>query len=154
MANKTKATAIVATKETKKVATKKVEAKVSAPKKVEKAETQKENSSKKDTALSMDEVMKLFAENKIVIKNPGAKGAYRIMKGGSSLNLRRSQYVIYTTDADYEALEKAKLGDKVTLEKGTNSSDKVRPNVVKIGDTDTLKAALKVYASNSANVAA
>lgn len=140
MAKSTKATA---NKATKAQATK-----VKEVKKVEK-ETAKTNATKLNL-VSIQEINELYKEAGITPYNPEGKGAYRIMgrKSGSSLNIKPTKgYYIYSTDTDFAALKEAKI-EGVTLEEGTNSTDKVRPNTVIITAIDALKAALKVYANN------
>lgn len=112
------------------------------------------NEEKKNIVLtvSIEEVAKMYEEAGIKNYNPQAKGNYRIMgnKSGSSLNLRKTQYIIFSTDVDYEALKEAKIEGVELIEKG-NSQDKSRPHKVVIQAVDTLKKALKVYASNPVN---
>jgi hypothetical protein len=148
---------MAAKKTTKVTETKATE--VKAPKTNTKAPKTKEtkapkNEEKKNVVLtvSIDEVAKMYEEAGIKNYNPTAKGNYRIMgsKSGSSLNLRKTQYIIFSTDVDYEALKKAKIEGVELIEKG-NSQDKSRPHKVVIQALDTLKKALKVYASNPVN---
>ena len=112
------------------------------------------NEEKKNVVLtvSIDEIAKMYEEAGIKNYNPTAKGNYRIMgnKSGSSLNLRKTQYIIFSTDVDYEALKEAKIEGVELIEKG-NSQDKSRPQKVVIQAVDTLKKALKVYATNPVN---
>ena len=112
------------------------------------------NEEKKNVVLtvSIDEIAKMYEEAGIKNYNPTAKGNYRIMgnKSGSSLNLRKTQYIIFSTDVDYEALKEAKIEGVELIEKG-NSQDKSRPHKVVIQAVDTLKKALKVYATNPVN---
>ena len=125
----------VATK-TKKVATKKNVEKVDAPK------------------LTIKEVMKMYEDYGISVANPEAKGLYRIMgpsvkKGGSSLNIQKDQYVIYTTNEDYKTIVGAGIkADDLVLEEGTNTVDKKRPNAVKFKTVETLKKLLAAYSVN------
>lgn len=144
----------MATKKTTK-ATETKATEVKAPKTKEVKETKApKNEEKKNVVLtvSIDEVAKMYEEAGIKNYNPQAKGNYRIMgsKSGSSLNLRKTQYIIFSTDIDYEALKKAKIEGVELIEKG-NSQDKSRPHKVVIQAVDTLKKALKVYASNPVN---
>lgn len=131
----------------KKAETKKVETKKVAEKKVE-------NKKKENTTVSIAEIEKLYTEAGIKVYNPNIKGNYRIMghKKGSSLNLRADKYIIFSTDTDFEALTslKSKYSD-LTLAKGGNAQDGSRPNVVEVTTLDTLKAILKVYATNPLN---
>ena len=113
---------------TKKVATKKNVKKVDAPK------------------LTIEEVMKMYEDYGISVANPEAKGPYRIMgqsikKGGSSLNIQKDQYVIYTTDEDYKTIVGAGIkADDLVLEEGTNT--------VKFKTVETLKKLLAAYSVN------
>lgn len=128
--------------------------------KVEKKTTEKstekkvENKKKENTTVSISEVEKLYTEAGIKVYNPNIKGNYRIMghKKGSSLNLRADKYIIYSTNEDFTALEsvKGKYSD-LTLTKGGNAQDDSRPNVVEVTALETLKAILKVYATNPLN---
>lgn len=155
MANTTKATE---TKETKKVNTKATETKAKETKAPEAKTTKKtekkevKNTEKKNLTVSIEEVGKLYSEAGIKAYNPNAKGNYRIMgaKSGSSLNLRKTEYIIFSTDTDYEALKKANIKG-VEITKDGNSQDKSRPHKVVIQALDTLKVALKVYAENPVN---
>lgn len=145
----------MATKTTAKVTeTKATEVKAPKTKEVKETKATKKNEEKKNVVLtvSIDEVGKMYEEFGIKNYNPTAKGNYRIMgnKSGSSLNLRKTQYIIFSTDVDYEALKKAKIEGVELIEKG-NSQDKSRPHKVVIQALDTLKKALKVYASNPVN---
>lgn len=145
----------MATKKTTKVTeTKVTEVKAPKTKEVKETKATKKNEEKKNVILtvSIDEVAKMYEEAGIKNYNPQAKGNYRIMgsKSGSSLNLRKTQYIIFSTDIDYEALKKAKIEGVELIEKG-NSQDKSRPHKVVIQAVDTLKKALKVYASNPVN---
>lgn len=112
------------------------------------------NEEKKNIVLtvSIEEVAKMYEEAGIKNYNPQAKGNYRIMgnKSGSSLNLRKTQYIIFSTDVDYAALKEANIEGVELIEKG-NSQDKSRPHKVVIQAVDTLKKALKVYATNPVN---
>jgi hypothetical protein len=139
-----------------KTAEKKVEEKKVEETKVEKKSTEKkvENKKKENTTVSISEVEKLYTEAGIKVYNPNIKGNYRIMghKKGSSLNLRADKYIIYSTNEDFTALEsvKGKYSD-LTLTKGGNAQDDSRPNVVEVTALETLKAILKVYATNPLN---
>ena len=142
-------------KNEKKVSTKKVSAKATkknAEKKVVAKVEATENKEVKNVTLNIEEIAALYTENGIKVYNPQAKGNYRIMgfKGGSSLNVTKKDYKIYSTEDDFVALENAKI-DGVELAKGANSQDKVRPHTVIIQSVDALKAALKVYAQNTKN---
>lgn len=111
------------------------------------------NEAKKDRVITIQEATKLYEEVGIKCKNPQAKGNYRIMGSGSSLNIKpKSGYYIYSSDEDLEFVQKAKIkaGDLV-IEKGTNAQDKVRPNTVVCTAVETLKALLTAYALNPKN---
>lgn len=148
---------MTATKTTKKAATKTTATKTTATKATKKTETKPaavKNTEKKNTTISIEEVEKLYTAAGIRVANPGVKGNYRIMgsKKGSSLNLQKTKYIIFSTDDDYAAVEavKGKYQDLV-LEKGGNSQDKSRPNRVEFTAVETLKALLAVYAKNPLN---
>lgn len=137
---------------TKKATAKETTMKKAETKKV--AEKKVENKKKENTTVSIAEIEKLYTEAGIKVYNPNIKGNYRIMghKKGSSLNLRADKYIIFSTDTDFEALTplKSKYSD-LTLAKGGNAQDGSRPNVVEVTALDTLKAILKVYATNPLN---
>ena len=120
---------------------------------VKEVKSQDTNATKANTVISIEDVMKLYAEVGIKCANPEAKGAYRIMgnKKGSSLNIKPTKgYYIYSTDVDFDLVKDVKADD-FTAEKGTNSTDKVRPNTVICKTVETLKALLAIYATNPAN---
>ena len=121
---------------------------------VAKVETKKvENAEKKNSTITIQEATKMYAEAGIRCKNPEAKGNYRIMGSGSSLNIKPQKgYYIYSSDEDLELVEKAKIkASDLVIEKGTNAQDKVRPNTNICTVTETLKALLKAYALNPKN---
>lgn len=136
------------TNNTKAIAT--TDAKVAKTTKTKKEVAKKEVKTAKVTTMSIDDVMKLYGELGIKCTNPNAKGDYRIMGGKSSLNLKKTKYVIYSTEVDADAVAKANI-DGVTVEKDTNSQDKVRPHTVTVSATSDLKAVLAVYATNDLN---
>lgn len=140
------ASEVKATTKTKKTATK------STTTKTKKVEEVKPVENAKKVSVSMDEVMKELTDAGIKVMNPDAKGKYRIFgsKKGSSLNVQTKQFIIYSTDEDYKAVEEAKIEGVELTEKG-NSQDKVRPNVVRIPSFEILRMVLPVYAKNSAN---
>lgn len=145
VANDNKATKKVVTKEVKTPDTKKSETK--------KVNKEKEN---KPVTITMDEVMKMYQDAGIKCYNPDAKGNYRIMgsKKGSSLNLQKHKYIIFSTEDDFAAIEPVKDKYKdLVLTKGGNSQDKSRPNIVEFSVVDTLKAILAIYAKNPLNKA-
>jgi hypothetical protein len=130
----------------------KVEEKVEAQveEKVEEKQEVK-NEAKVNAAISMADVVKLYQELNIACKNPNAKGNYRIMRGGSSLNVTRKAYNIYSTDADLELVKEAKL-EGVEVEAGANAQDKTRPHTIRCTTVEVLKALLAVYAKNPDNI--
>lgn len=149
-------------KTTKKSTTKKETTKKSTTKKVS-TDNKKEakattevvaNKDKKDDVLTIQEINELYTQAGIKVYNPEGKGGYRIMgmKGGSSLNIKRGKYYIYSTPADYDLVKTAdgKYSDLV-VEEGTNSTDKIRPNTIICETVETLKAILKLYSQNSVN---
>ena len=140
------ASEVKATTKTKKPATK------ATTTKTKKVEEVKPVENAKKVSVSMDEVMKELTDAGIKVMNPDAKGKYRIFgsKKGSSLNVQTKQFIIYSTDEDYKAVEEAKIEGVELTEKG-NSQDKVRPNVVRIPSFEILRMVLPVYAKNSAN---
>lgn len=111
------------------------------------------NEEKKNVCVSIEEVSAMYVEAGIQCKNPNAKGNYRIMKGGSSLNIKPTKgYYIYSTDDDFEMVSHSKLSNKdLVVEKGTNSTDSKRPNTIICTTVDTLKDVLAVFAKNPLN---
>ena len=156
----TKNAAVVATKKTTPVV-KAEEKKTEATKtvKTEAKKTEKkavENAEKKNDFISIEEVTKIYAELGIKCKNPDAKGSYRIMGGGSSLNVKpKKGYYIYSNNDDLALVQAAGLkNEDLVVEPGTNAQDKQRPNTIICTALETLKALLAVYAKNPANVLA
>lgn len=136
----------MATKKTTNVATKAIETK--------KAETKvSKNEEKKNTFISIEEVSVMYAEAGIKCKNPNAKGNYRIMQGGSSLNIKPTKgYYIYSTDDDFANVSTSGLKtEDLVFEEGTNAQDSTRPNTVICTKVETLRKLLALYAQNPFN---
>lgn len=137
------------------MATKKTTNKAVETKEVKAIETKKvaKNEEKKNVCISIEEVSAMYDAAGIQCKNPEAKGNYRIMKGGSSLNIKPTKgYYIYSTDDDFEMVSQSKLSNKdLVVEKGTNSTDSKRPNTIICTTVDTLKDVLAVFAKNPLN---
>lgn len=112
-----------------------------------------ENTTKANKFISIEEVVKLYAEAGIRCTNPNAKGNYRIMGSKSSLNLLPTKgYYIYSSKADYEAVQNANItGNDLVLEGECNKQDSNRPFLVICKTVETLKALLAVYAVNPLN---
>lgn len=150
---KSKEDKIMAKAATKAVATTKAPAK----KEVAKVETKKiENAEKKNSFVTIQEATKMYEAAGIKCKNPEAKGNYRIMGSGSSLNIKPQKgYYIYSSDEDLELVQNAKIkASDLVIEKGTNAQDRIRPNTIICTVTDTLVALLKAYALNPKNAVA
>lgn len=115
-----------------------------------------ENAEKKNEFISIEDVTKMYAELGIKCKNPTAKGLYRIMGSGSSLNVKpKKGYYIYTSEDDMKLVQAAGLKNAdLVIEGKTNAQDKQRPNTIICTAVETLKALLAVYAKNPANVLA
>lgn len=155
MANVKTETKAVATKEVKKVAPKAKETKTMTEKEIKKVAEKivEKKNEEKVNLLSIEEVTKMYSEAGISCKNPNAKGNYRIMKGGSSLNIKPTKgYYIYSNNDDYAQIASSgfKANDLV-VEEGTNAQDKTRPNTIICKTTETLKELLKLYAMNPLN---
>jgi len=116
------------------------------------ATTTAKNATKNNVTRTFDgDFTKLFHAHGIgVYSTRNQSTAYRIMRDGSSLNVKKRGFVIYTTDRDIENVENAKL-DGVTVERNTNSTDKVRPHIVRVSDFETLEKVLDAYAQNANN---
>lgn len=147
---KVNATKETKSKETKVMAKKNQEVKEVATKEVEKKVVKNEN---KLNLISIDEVTAMYGEAGIQCKNPNAKGAYRIMKGGSSLNIKPTKgYYIYSTDDDYAQIVSSGLKtEDLVCEEGTNAQDKTRPHTIICTKLDTLKSLIALYAMNPLN---
>lgn len=153
MANKTvatKNTKATANKEdksmSKKVATKKVETTAVAKTETKKVETKPVKNEAKIN-ITMDEIEKMFTEAGITFKTNNCN--YRIIQGGSSLNVHKKDFVFYVTDADFETLSKVKAADIEAKEKG-NAQDKSRPNYIRFTTVDTLKMIIQALAPKKA----
>ena len=112
-----------------------------------------ENAEKKNSTITIQEATKMYEAAGIKCKNPQAKGNYRIMGSGSSLNIKPQKgYYIYSSDEDLELVQNAKIkASDLVIEKGTNAQDKVRPNTIICTAIETLGALLKAYALNPKN---
>ena len=102
---------------------------------------------------SIEEIERLFDSYGIYYES--VKGSYRIMgrNHGSSLNLNKKNYVIYSTNEDFRNLERiTKWATDLELVKNGNSRDAVRPNTVKCKKRSTLEALLEIYANNPENL--
>lgn len=145
MANTTKksATKNVATKkvDVKKVDTKKTEVKAIETKKVETKPVEKVNATKVN--ITMDEVEKMFTEAGIGFKHNNCN--YRIITGGSSLNVHKKEFAFYMTDADFEKVKGLKATD-IKCTEGGNKQDKARPNSVFFTTVETLKMVIGAIA--------
>ena len=100
--------------------------------------------------LSMKDIENLFDFYNITYNN--TNGNYRIMGGtsGSSLNLNKNNYVIYTTDYDFSNIVASGLvAEDLKLEPNVNSRDGVRPNKVSCTSRTTLRNLMEVFAKNS-----
>ena len=105
-----------------------------------------------DVIYTIDEIEKLYDSYGIYYKS--VKGPYRIMgkNGGSSLNLNKTNYVIYSTDADFDNIKLARISAQdLEMIKNGNTRDAVRPNTVRCRKRSTLKSLLEIYAKNAAN---
>lgn len=136
--------------ETKKNVTKKAVAKkttavatVKTPAKVEekKVETKKVNANKLN--ITMPEVEAMLKDAGIMFKPNNCE--YRILAGGSSLHVKKSAFVLYSTDADFANVSKVKAADLELKEHG-NAQDGKRPNFVRFTTIDTLKSVIKAMA--------
>ena len=145
MANTTKksATKNVATKkvDVKKVDTKKSEVKAIETKKVETKPVEKVNATKIN--ITMDEIEKMFTEAGITFKHNNCN--YRIIQGGSSLNVHSRKFAFYMTDADFEKVKGLKAND-IECKERDNAKDKDRPNSVFFTTVDTLKMVIGAIA--------
>ena len=144
MANTTKKTATTKTVATKKVETKKSVAKTAAKTEVKAIETKKtETKNVNKVNITMDEVEKMFTEAGIGFKHNNCN--YRIITGGSSLNVHSRKFAFYMTDADFEKVKSLKAAD-IQCTEGGNKQDKDRPNSVFFTTVDTLKMVIGAIA--------
>lgn len=111
------------------------------------------NEEKKNEVLGIQEITIMYAEVGIQCKNPNAKGNYRIMKGGSSLNVKpKKGYQIYSTDDDFANISSSGLKkEDLVIEEGTNAQDHVRPHTIICNTVETLRELLALYAMNPLN---
>lgn len=144
MANTTKKTANTKTAETKKVETKKSVAKTAAKTEVKAIETKKtETKNVNKVNITMDEVEKMLTEAGIGFKHNNCN--YRIITGGSSLNVHKKEFAFYMTDADFEKVKSLKATD-IKCTEGGNKQDKARPNSVFFTTVETLKMVIGAIA--------
>lgn len=119
------------------------------------AKTEKTNAEKVNEILIMEDINKLYADLGIKCYNPAAKGKYRIMgnQKGSSLNVTKKEYKIFSTDEDTKLVQEAVMNGLKGVEviTGDNSQDKTRPNTIRCTTVEALKALLKVCATNVFN---
>ncbi len=105
---------------------------------------------------TIEEIEELYDHYGILYES--GKEPYRIMgkrgnKGGSSLHVRKSNYIIYTTDKDFNSIKNANVSaaDLELIALG-NTRDGNRPNTVKCTKRSTLNELMKIYASNPDNL--
>ena len=108
----------------------------------------KTNETKTNKLYSFNEVMKLFDEYNIGSKSK--TNGYRIMNGGSSLHVLKTQYRLYATNDDFSTINNAKLDDVKCVE-NDNAVDKKRPNIVTITSNTSLVEVIKLLALNKSN---
>lgn len=145
MANTTKKTEITnKTAETKKVETKKSVAKTAAKTEVKAIETKKvETKNVTKVNITMDEVEKMFTEAGIGFKHNNCN--YRIITGGSSLNVHTHRFAFYMTDADFDKVKSLKAADIECVKDG-NKQAHIRPNSVFFTTVETLKMVIGAIA--------
>lgn len=108
----------------------------------------KTNETKTNKLYSFDEVMKLFDEYNIGSKSK--TNNYRVINGGSSLHVLKSQYRLYATNDDFNAINNAKLDDVKCIE-NDNAVDKKRPHTITITNNTSLVEVIKLLALNKLN---
>lgn len=106
------------------------------------------NAAKSNKLYDFDQCIALMKKCGIGYKNDTRN--YRIFNGGSSLNVKKSRFIIYTNDADFDNIISAKI-DGVTTIKNGNTTDKSRSHIVECTSNAILEKLLKVYALNTAN---
>ena len=117
-----------------------------------KSTTKKSTTAKIEKMLTIDEIVDMYHNHGIgTYSSVNNSTKYRIMRGGSSLNIKSHGYVIYTTSVDYDNLKKCKFDSDVTMIENGNSSDRKRCNVVSCTTKKSLDELLKVYAKNALN---
>ncbi len=82
------------------------------------------------------------------------KGDYLIMgiDKGSSLNLNKKDFVIYSTDTDFRNVVNAHISaDDLIVEKNGNIRDSVRPHTVRCNSKETLRLLMNIYCQNPDN---
>ena len=128
-------------KETKKVETKNVQAIETKKVETKPVETKKVNATKIN--ITMDEVEKMFTEAGIGFKHNNCN--YRIITGGSSLNVHSRKFAFYMTDADFDKVKSLKAADIECVKDG-NKQAHMRPNSVFFTTVDTLKMVIGAIA--------
>lgn len=147
-----KAKAVAPKIEEKKVDTQKVEAKAPAKKEEKKVDAKKEAKSteKKNVNklnITIQDVEKMLTDAKVGFKPNNCE--YRILTSGSSLHVKKSAFVFYTTDDDFKKVSSVKAEDLELKEKG-NAQDGKRPNYIRFTTEDTLKKVISALAVNVA----
>lgn len=124
-------------------------AKVEAPKATtEKKPVEKKNVNKIN--VTIQDVEKLLKEAEIGFKPNNCE--YRILLSGSSLHVKKSAFVFYTTDEDFKKVSTVKATDLELKEQG-NAQDKNRPNYIRFTTEDTLKKVISALKSAKVAVA-
>lgn len=123
--------------------------------------TKKANVEKENKVLTIQDVDALYKELKIGYGHKGnkggvmpegwtCKGAYRIMLGGSSVNVNKKEVAIYSTVLDATAID-CEGFEGVTIAED-NTQDSKRPFSVRFKpDVKLLKKVLKIYAMDPEN---
>ena len=115
-----------------------------------KTATVKTNENKFDTVLSMNDIITLAHSHKVCFFATENKSTqYRIFNGKSSLNIKKTMYVLYCTDIDFDNFENAKL-ENVTCTRDGNIVDGVRKHKVTIKPC-AIENVIKVLALNDKN---
>ena len=108
------------------------------------------NSAKIDRILSMTEIIELAHKNGVCFyATENKSNLYRIFNGKSSLNIKKTMYVLYATPTDFDNIETAKI-DGVKCERDKNSVDGVRPHKVTIA-INAIDTVMKTLALNTKN---
>lgn len=103
-----------------------------------------------DKMLTMAELIDLMHANGVSIASTKNNSqTYRILRGATSIHIKKNGYLAYVTEDDFAALEGAAL-DGIKLELGTNSTDKKRPNIARVSK-EAIEGFIKVLAQNVDN---
>ena len=99
---------------------------------------------------TMNEMIDVLHKNGVSIASTKNNSTfYRILRGDTSIHIKKRGYIAYMTDDDLKLFDGKKI-DGIDIEIGTNSTDKKRPNIARI-DVKSFTEFVKVIAQNINN---